>query len=1262
MNLSNNATKVLSKNTILRKEVVTLGMCGENSLFAGRIGDWTWDTVAQLCEVNPYNAKNEKSEPTYLSFCYYHIQGNNLTHLRSFGIGSEIEVVSSTYKCDPVPLHTVHRICRSRDVTNSKQVAMKEVYNNPQQHCLYVENYNRWISRVDLGDNEELSKMQPVEYKHEHLPQIPEEYAPWKVYRKAITNKTFFEKYKDYDLVQRHTSTYEINITRDINGVGLLYFATYFTIFDEAILQLWLSMGGEKHSFMEKKVVDQKICYLGNCNYNNNLTIQSNVWRKDGEYVFNAVICRENDGETIAVITSHVLMDINVEQKTCIGDHRVVSQKYQRPQYIAPSNEIEEKVAMIWKELLNVKNIGAEDNFFRLGGHSLLAFNFIFEVQKTFGVNISLQSLSSEKSLRNVAQTIANLAEKKENRVTLEQITTPSAQPHEPFVLTDIQQAYYVGRNEILEMGKVATHFYIELECDLSLDVTKLNRSWQKLIERHEMLRAVVVEGSHQKILEEVPSYNITEKNVETLLKEKQHAYVQDVREEMSHQVFDAHKWPLFDIRVTKTSECCYLHASIDFLMTDARSLQILFDEWQKFYHEDIDFPPLRISFRDYFLAEHNTVRNNNLYDSSKEYWQKRIANLPLLPQLPLIKNVRESEQKFHCLRFVLPQTKWEQMQKKSEEQGFTSSAILISIFGEVLALWSKNSRFLLNLTLFNRLPLHQQVDQLIGDFTTSLLLEMNYEKRQTFTKRVSEVFEQLLTDLDHRYYSGVNVIRDLIAIQKRPGDIIAPVVFTSTIGLAKNGFCPSHFGKETHFITQTSQAWLDCFVFEEDGELVVNWFFVKDLFPPQLVEVMFDTYSEWIAKFCDEDLWNQEIDIALPQEQKVRRESMTVTKPLSDNLLHSLFLQQLETQANNPAVIFNDVTLTYRELYDKSCSVANKLLKMNVKPNELVAVVMEKGWEQVVAVMGILFSGGAYLPISAQLPQERVDYLLENTNIVLTQSHLRDQFVFSKEVIDVDSFDGDCTPVEVIQKKEELAYVIYTSGSTGFPKGVTISHQSAVNTILDINERFEVTSHDRVLALSALNFDLSVYDIFGVLGAGGCVVIPSTEFLREPQHWQELMNKHGVTIWNTVPALMQMLVDSQVQANNSLRLVMMSGDWIPLTLPPQIKEQWKNCEIISLGGATEGSIWSIYYRIEEVDPSWKSIPYGKPLTNQWFFVLNEKWQSCPDWTVGELFIGGMGVAKEYWKAPEITEKSFVYHPITRERLYRTGGPWALFT
>lgn len=306
----------------------------------------------------------------------------------------------------------------------------------------------------------------------------------------------------------------------------------------------------------------------------------------------------------------------------------------------------------------------------------------------------------------------------------------------------------------------------------------------------------------------------------------------------------------------------------------------------------------------------------------------------------------------------------------------------------------------------------------------------------------------------------------------------------------------------------------------------------------------------------------------------------------------------------------------------------------------------MTKGWEQVAAVLGILMSGAAYLPIDPTLPQERQWHLLEQgeVKLALTQAHLTGSLSLPEHIqclsVGAEEWETiEVNPLDSVPSVSDLAYVIFTSGSTGTPKGVMIDHRGAVNTILDINQRFEIQPNDRILAVSALNFDLSVYDIFGVLAAGGTIVMPSPDGAKDPAHWVELMSKHQVTLWNTVPALMQMLVEylSQHPDRSSfpLRLALLSGDWIPLNLPEQIKTFWSQAQVMSLGGATEASIWSVYYPITTVDPEWKSIPYGKPLANQRLYILNERMEPCPNWVPGQLYIGGIGIAQGYWRNEE---------------------------
>jgi amino acid adenylation domain-containing protein len=609
----------------------------------------------------------------------------------------------------------------------------------------------------------------------------------------------------------------------------------------------------------------------------------------------------------------------------------------------------------------------------------------------------------------------------------------------------------------------------------------------------------------------------------------------------------------------------------------------------------------------------------------------------------------------------------------------------LLAAYVEVLKVWSKSPHFTINLTLFNRLPLHPQVNDIVGDFTSLTLLAVDSSGQEGFEVRARRIQEQLWEDLDHRYVSGVRVLRELNQRQGGRLRTAMPVVFTSVLNQAtsdQESSTPFNLGAagqeafgfvdsegEIYSISQTPQVWIDHQVGEQGGVLIFNWDAVEELFPEGLLDDMFDAYCRLLQRLADEDMaWQQTLRqlVPIPTSQQEQQTAINATEaPISDELLHTLFTTQVKQRPNQEAVVSSRRRLTYRKLQRHSNFIHRWLQENGARPNQLVAVVMEKGWEQVAAVLGILSSGAAYLPIAADLPKERLWYLLEHgeVELVLTQSWWNTQLTWPEGIqrLCVDSVgegedDSFLTPV---QQQEDLAYVIYTSGSTGLPKGVMIDHRGAVNTILDINHRFGVKSEDRVLALSSLSFDLSVYDIFGTLAAGGTIVIPESSARRDPAHWAAVMTQEQVTIWNSVPALMEMLVEYLEGRDDLLpaflRLVLLSGDWLPVTLPDRIKSLNSGLEIVSLGGATEASIWSILYPIKEIDPTWKSIPYGKPMLNQRFYVLDEALEPCPVWVPGQLYIGGIGKAQGYWRDEAKTRASFITHPRTGECLYQTG-------
>lgn len=842
---------------------------------------------------------------------------------------------------------------------------------------------------------------------------------------------------------------------------------------------------------------------------------------------------------------------------------------------------------------------------------------------------------------------------------------------HSPFPLSDMQQAYWIGRGSTHELGNVTPHTYFEFE-SVGLDLDRLNHALQQVINRHEMLRTAVLPDGQQQILEHVP-YEIEVVDLRGLDVQVAAERLEAARESMSHMVKPADQCPLFEVRAyLLENQRVRLNFSWDSLMADAFSLFLFMEDWSQFYkNPDVLLPPLELSFRDYTLAE-LASRKSEAYQRSLSYWQSRLSTLPPAPELPLA----TSPSGIKYPRFMrrlnrLEAKRWRRIKNRAKQAGLTPAMVLCAAHSEIMAAWSKSPRFTNNVSLFDRRPFHPQVNDIVGDFTSGILLETDYSAGDTFEARAQGLQNQLWADLEHTRVSSIRVLRELGRAQGGATTAM-PIVFTCVLNLGKRQgglSLTSWLGDLVYSSSQAPQVWLDHQIFEDGEGLFFTWDAVEELFPKGLLDDMFGAYCHLLRRLADEDkLWRQKRLALVPPDQLKRQRDINASgAPISSELLHTLFTAQVDKRRPQPAVVDVNRTLTYDELDRRSNQVARRLRALGARPNQLVAVVMEKGWEQVVAVLGVHKAGAAYLPVNAEQPQERLHYLLKNgqVEVVLTQSWLDQQLEWPNAIhrlcVDVQQdWEGlDDSPLEPVQNAKDLAYVIYTSGSTGLPKGVMIDHQGAVNTILDINRRCRIGPQDRIFALSRLSFDLSVYDIFGALAAGATIVMPHSSGWRDPAHWMPLLLDQGVTVWDSVPALMEMLVDyAETQKRplpSTLRLVLMSGDWIPVNLPDRIRKLRKDVEVISLGGATEASIWSILYPIGEVDPTWKSIPYGRPMDNQRFYVLDERMEERPVWTPGELYIGGIGLALGYWQDKEKTAASFVTHPWTGERLYRTG-------
>ncbi len=384
------------------------------------------------------------------------------------------------------------------------------------------------------------------------------------------------------------------------------------------------------------------------------------------------------------------------------------------------------------------------------------------------------------------------------------------------------------------------------------------------------------------------------------------------------------------------------------------------------------------------------------------------------------------------------------------------------------------------------------------------------------------------------------------------------------------------------------------------------------------------------------------------------------------DQLLHTLFEQRATTQPNALALRCEEHSLSYAQLNAAANRMARYLLEQGVSAGDLVAVCLERSCELVVSMLAILKARCAYVPLDPSYPQTRLRWMLQDSGakMVITSAKLRSRveplraMVLEEVRASVEAMDATDLRSERTADPDALAYIIYTSGSSGTPKGVAVRHRAAVNLVDWVNQRFEVVPDDQLLFVTSVCFDLSVYDIFGTLAAGASIRIASGRELEDPARLLNILNSEPITFWDSAPAAMMQLAPlfSAAQSQQKLRLIFLSGDWVPVSLPDQLRSVFNRAKLVVLGGATEATVWSNYFEVGSVDPQWPSIPYGRPIRNARYYILDRRLRPAPIGVPGDLYIAGLCLAEHYHNQPGLTASRFLPDPYAQqERMYKTG-------
>lgn len=846
------------------------------------------------------------------------------------------------------------------------------------------------------------------------------------------------------------------------------------------------------------------------------------------------------------------------------------------------------------------------------------------------------------------------------------------------FEMTEIQKAYLLGRSSNYEIGNVSNHIYKEYYYNY-IDAQKLESAINILVSKCEALRVVYsYETLKQRFLRsaEVERYTVHINDFSS--HDLDQNIVHSIRDRLSHTVYDPNGFPLFTFEVTHFKSQSILHFSMDLILLDAQSRQLLFELLDNLYKDisaEIVIP--NITFKDY-QDYCQLLKGTNWYQRDRAYWQKKVIGMPTRPEFPFkVSPLEIASPIFMDHTLYIDEEVWLKFKSQADKYRVSYSSALLGLFGSIISYFSGYKEFLITVTLFNRYAVHKNVERILGDFTSTTLFHY-LDFGDHLIETIQRTHDVMWEDINHSLFSGLEVQREFANLHGLDNKkAISPIVFTGGIGNKISNFENTPFLDNVEIMDkrywsgQTSQSWIDVQAVEVGGRFMSKWLYVSQLFDDNYISDLNKLYCELIRFLAEHD-WEQKTSLfRLPIEQQdLILRANSDTSSLTDDTLFSRYEREMRKNSwqDNTAVIDDQAQYSYAQLTQGAERLSSYLFSQNID-SKLIAIWSEKGYNQIVSAIAIMKTGAGYLPMSYDWPTERVrNVLLDSgtSTVLISRKLYADAKIvhtlgenFNLIVIEDALQNQSITTVHLpVVSKHDIAYVIYTSGSTGKPKGVTITHEAALNTIDAVNNKFQVTQEDKVLALSDLSFDLSVYDIFGLISVGGTIVFPSQDMTKTPKHWVNLINNNKITIWNSVPQLANLLV-SEGLSISSLRLLLISGDRIPLNLPVKINQLLPSGKVISLGGATEASIWSIWYAIDHVPEHWKSIPYGIAMPNQKIYVLNSNYQHCPVDVVGEIYIGGVGVAKDYWNNQDLSNKAFIHHN-ELGIIYRTGdlGSW----
>jgi amino acid adenylation domain-containing protein/non-ribosomal peptide synthase protein (TIGR01720 family) len=961
------------------------------------------------------------------------------------------------------------------------------------------------------------------------------------------------------------------------------------------------------------------------------------------------------------------------------------SRTYLNNAYVAPRNDIEQRLVEIWQSFFGLDKIGIDDNFFELGGHSLIATQVMSRIRETFSVELSLRHLFESPTIIKLSEQIQLSIQLSVNSEQLSDLPPPieriERQGHLP--LSFAQERLWFLDQLIPNNPFYNTPGAVRLVG--YLDKTALEQSVREIIQRHETLRTnfQMVEGKAVQIIHPLSlvNYHLSIKDLQALPTEKQTTEVERMATEEAQRPFDLKQDILLRTSLLKLQQNEHvLLVAIHHIVTDGWSMGILIQELSALYEafstgNPSPLPELPIQYIDFVHWQREWL-SGGLLDKQLSYWKQQLLDAPPIVEIPMdhprppIYTFKGAAEDFE----ISPELT-QQLKLLSQQAGVTLFMTSLATLAILLERYTGQEDIFIGAPIANRT--HEKIEPLIGFFVNTLALRIELSGNPTFLdllKRVREVtlgayahqdlpFEKLVEVFQpERDMSRNPLVQVALSFQNAPQPPIELTNLTIT---------PVEFDAGTVRFDLEFHQW------ETADQLIGRLYYYQEIFEAGTIKRFLKYFSTLLsegARYPDKPISELSLLSSFERNQLLLHSHQYKSYP-AEPCIHQRFENQVIRTPERIALIFENDSLTYQVLNSKANQLAHYLQENKMlKPDNLIGICVERSLEMVIGILGILKAGCAYLPLDPRAPSERLLFILGDAQItvLLTQDALLAELPIQNaitticldkqwEMIAQAPADNPMTPV----KPENLAYVIYTSGSTGKPKGVEVSHANVVRLLTATEAWYHFNEQDIWTLFHSYAFDVSVWELWGSLFYGGRLVVIPYWVSRSPDLFYELLVRQQVTILNQTPSAFRQLIQAEERVGNNtdylkLRQIIFAGEALEFqTLKPWFERHGDQMpQLVNMYGITETTVHVTYRPITQADLHSPGSLIGLPIPDLQIYILDRHRQPTPIGLPGELYVGGAGLARGYLNRPELTTERFIKNPFTQEsntRLYKTG-------